>query len=46
MKSVLGARPGERLRLMTANCSMTEIEYDAGRERLLRYNDVAPLPAA
>ncbi|MFI5036439.1 MAG: histidine phosphatase family protein [Acidimicrobiales bacterium] len=46
MKAVLDVQPGDRLRLMTQNCSMTEIEYDAGRARLLRYNDVAPLPAA
>ncbi len=46
MKSVLDVQPGDRLRLMTRNCSMTEIEYDGESVRLLRYNDVAPLPAA
>jgi probable phosphoglycerate mutase len=34
-----------RLRLRTENCSMTEIEFDGQRRRLLRYNDRAPLSA-
>ena len=46
MKAVLGAAPHDRLRLRPANCSMTEIEYEDGAARLLRYNDVSPLPAA
>ena len=37
--------PAARLRLLTENCSMTEIEFDGGRCRLLRYNDRAPLAA-
>jgi len=35
-----------RLRPRTLNCSMTEIEFASDYSRLLRYNDVAPLPAA
>jgi probable phosphoglycerate mutase len=46
MRTVLGAAPGVRLRLPTANCSMTEIEYEGPAVRLLRYNDRSPLPAA
>jgi len=46
MKAVLDVQPGDRLRLMTQNCSMTELEYDGDRVRLLRYNDCAPVPAA
>ena len=44
MKLLYGATPGTRLRLLTENCSMTEIEFDRGRLRLLRYNDLAPVP--
>jgi len=44
MRAVLGAAPGARMRLPTANCSITEIEYGA-EMRLLRYNDRAPLVA-
>ncbi len=43
MKGVLAAHPADRLRLVTAHCSMTEIEYEEGERRLLRYNDRAPL---
>jgi probable phosphoglycerate mutase len=46
MKAVLDAAPHDRLRLLTANCSMSEIEYGADGVRLLRYNDCAPVPAA
>lgn len=37
--------PAMRLRLRTENCSMTEIEFEGQRRRLLRYNDRAPLSA-
>lgn len=46
MKAVLNAKPHDRLRLRTLNCSMTEIEYGDDAVQLLRYNDVAPSPAA
>jgi broad specificity phosphatase PhoE len=45
MKMVLGRSPGDRLRLRTENASMTEIEFEVQRLRLLRYNDRAPLAA-
>ncbi|HEV2427545.1 MAG TPA: histidine phosphatase family protein [Acidimicrobiales bacterium] len=41
MKIYRGSEPGERLMLLTENCSMTELELD-GLRRLLRYNDLAP----
>ncbi len=34
-----------RLRPRTLNCSMSEIEFAPDYSRLLRYNDVVPLPA-
>ena len=37
---------GERLMPRIENCSMTEIEFGVERNRLLRYNDLAPLPAS
>ena len=40
-----GEEPARRLELRPENCSMTEIEFDGERRRLLRYNDLAPLPA-
>ena len=43
MKILLDAAPTARLRLITEHCSMTEIEFDGDRRRLLRYNDRAPL---
>lgn len=46
MKLVYDAAPGERLRLLTEHCSMTEVEFAPGSVRLLRYNDQAPLPAS
>jgi 2,3-bisphosphoglycerate-dependent phosphoglycerate mutase len=45
VKLVDDRAPGARLGLRTENCSMTEIEFDAERRRLLRYNDLAPLAA-
>jgi probable phosphoglycerate mutase len=45
MKMVEGASPETRMRLRTENCSMTEVEFDGERRRLLRYNDLAPLAA-
>jgi len=42
----LWAVPGpQRLFPRIENCSMTEIEFGVERQRLLRYNDLAPLPA-
>ncbi len=45
MKIYQGVGPDVRLRPRIENCSMTEIEYRATWQRLLRYNDRAPLPA-
>jgi probable phosphoglycerate mutase len=45
MKIVERRDPTARLKLLTENCSMTEIEFDGERRRLLRYNDRAPLAA-
>lgn len=45
VKMVEGASPEARLGLRTENCSMTEVEFDGERRRLLRYNDLAPLAA-
>ena len=45
MKIVNRREASVRLRLLTENCSMTEIEFDGERRRLLRYNDRAPLAA-
>ena len=45
MKMLEHHDPALRLRLRTENCSMTEIEFDGQRRRLLRYNDRAPLAA-
>lgn len=45
MKILAGDPPARRLGLRTENCSMTEIEFDGDRRRLLRYNDLAPLAA-
>jgi 2,3-bisphosphoglycerate-dependent phosphoglycerate mutase len=46
MKILNSADPRERLGLRTEHCSMTEIEFDGPRRRLLRYNDVAPVSLA
>jgi broad specificity phosphatase PhoE len=45
MMMVMGTPAARRLELLTENCSMTEIEFDGDRRRLLRYNDLAPLAA-
>ena len=45
MKILYGDEPSARLGLRTDNASVTEIEFDGSRRRLLRYNDVAPLDA-
>lgn len=45
VKMVKGASPETRLGLRTENCSMSEVEFDGERRRLLRYNDLAPLAA-
>lgn len=42
VKLAIGSPAAQRLLLRTEHCSMTEIELDAGRVRLLRYNDRAP----
>ena len=46
MKVVTRSEPGERLGLVTVHCSITEVEFDGDRRRLLRYNDRAPFAAA
>lgn len=43
MKIYARDAPGVRLGLRTEHCSMTEIEFDGARRRLLRYNDSSPL---
>lgn len=45
VKMVEDASAEARLGLRTENCSMTEVEFDDSRRRLLRYNDLAPLAA-
>jgi probable phosphoglycerate mutase len=45
MKMFLHEKPSTRLRLRTENCSMSEIEFDGERRRLLSYNDRVPLAA-
>jgi broad specificity phosphatase PhoE len=45
MKMLAHLAPAKRLGLLTENCSMTEIEFDGERRRLLRYNDRVPLAA-
>ena len=45
MKLYLGVEGHVRLKPRIENCSMTEIEFHATERRLLRYNDLAPLPA-
>lgn len=42
IKLATGAAAHARLRLRTEHCSLTEIEIDVDRVRLLRYNDRAP----
>jgi len=43
MKSYQGLGGAVRLRPRIENCSMTEIEFDGERRRLLRYNDLSPI---
>ncbi len=45
LKIQQGVGPEVRLRPRIENCSMTEIEFREDWRRLLRYNDLAPLPA-
>ncbi len=45
MKLYQGLPASVRLAPLIEHCSMTEIEFDAGRARLLRYNDRSPLAA-
>jgi probable phosphoglycerate mutase len=45
MKLLFRLAPETRMRLRTENCSMTEIEFSERGQRLLRYNDRAPLAA-
>ncbi len=42
MKLAMGSAAGERLQLRTEHCSMSELEFERGEVRLLRYNDRAP----
>jgi len=42
LKLYQGLGAGVRLRPRIENCSMTEIEFDGERTRLLRYNDLSP----
>ena len=46
MKVITRSEPGERLGLVTVHCSITEVEFDGDRRRLLRYNDRAPFAVA
>jgi probable phosphoglycerate mutase len=43
MKLYQGLAAGVRLRPRIEHCSMTEIEFDGERRRLLRYNDLSPI---
>lgn len=43
LKRYQGSEPARRLGLRIEHCSLTEIEYFEGRERLLRFNDQTPL---
>ena len=43
LKHYQGLGAGVRLRPRIENCSMTEIEYNGPRTRLLRYNDLSPI---
>jgi broad specificity phosphatase PhoE len=44
MKIYQGVGAAARLRPRIEHCSMTELEYNGTSWRLLRYNDMAPLP--
>jgi broad specificity phosphatase PhoE len=46
MKFYQGLDASARLRPRIDNCSMTEIEFNAGAKRLLRYNDLSPIGVA
>jgi broad specificity phosphatase PhoE len=46
MKLYQGLDGSARLRPRIENCSMTEIEFDDGAKRLLRYNDLSPIGVA
>ncbi|HUY16931.1 MAG TPA: histidine phosphatase family protein [Acidimicrobiales bacterium] len=46
MKIYQGLPAGARMRPRIENCSMTEIEFRGAIRRLLRFNDLAPLPAS
>lgn len=46
IKLVTRSEPGERLGLVTEHCSITEVEFDGNRRRLLSYNDRAPFAEA
>ena len=43
MKLYQGLPGGTRLRPRIEHCSITEIEFDGDRRRLLRYNDLSPI---
>ncbi len=43
LKFYQGLGGGVRLRPRIENCSMTEVEFYEGRQRLLRYNDLSPI---
>ncbi len=43
MKLYQGLAGGVRLQPRIEHCSMTEIEFDGARRRLLRYNDLSPI---
>jgi broad specificity phosphatase PhoE len=43
MKLYQGLAGGVRLQARIEHCSMTEIEFDGARRRLLRYNDLSPI---
>lgn len=43
MKLYQGLEASVRMHLRSENCSMTEIEFDGPRRRLLRYNDLSPI---
>lgn len=46
LKHLWGVPAHQRLLPRIENCSMTEIEFGDRLNRLLRYNDLAPVPAA
>jgi len=46
MKLYQGLPGGARLQPRIEHCSMTEVEFDGARRRLLRYNDLSPIGVA